>query len=273
MNTIVATRIRHVVVANRQLRGIHPLPEKRAHSEPSLPLAFMRDDRFSMSNMRTPTAWLRSWVWLLLVPGGAALGLLFGAVAFRSASAIVLSVAVSGAAGVCAAALILSHTWRVRSRHDRVAALHPGALVIDVFRDRTAARVLDEMSDQRTGTSAWPMAVAFTSAGAHFYAGSESAAIEFVPWGVIRACKRGSIPWYSVDPIVGSLAATGSGSSNRFALILELPDSVELALPVERAGYLIARARDITEVLEEIERIAPGKTQEAIRGSRRGSRS
>ncbi|MCS5718827.1 hypothetical protein N1027_11845 [Herbiconiux sp. CPCC 205763] len=223
--------------------------------------------------MRIPTEWLRSWIWLLLIPACAALGVLFSAVAFRSANAIVLSVAVSGALGVCAAALILSHTWRVRSRHDRAAALHPGALVIDVFRDRTATRVLGEVSDGRTGTRAKPMAVAFTSAGAHFYAGSGSAAVASVPWSVVNVCKRGSIPWYSIDPIVGSLGAAGSGSSNRFALVLEMSGSLELALPVERAGYLIARARHITEVLDEIERIAPGKTQTAIRGSRRDARS
>lgn len=135
----------------------------------------------------------QAFLWLLAIPVGAGVGVLFWMLFLARSRDLPLWLAalIGTGIGVVVAGTSIANRWQRHVRQQAIAARHPGAVVVDALRVREDAGVFSQVI--RTQASAG-YAVAFDEAGMHVYdGGSDAQSILDVAWPYVLGFTEESL--------------------------------------------------------------------------------
>ncbi|AXH36899.1 hypothetical protein DVJ78_17100 [Humibacter sp. BT305] len=205
----------------------------------------------------------RAFLWLLAIPAGAGVGVLFWIILLARSRDVPLWLAalIGAGLGVVVAGTSIANRWQRHVRQQAIAARHPGAVVVDAVRVREDAGVFSQVI--RTQASAG-YAVAFDDAGMHvFDGGSDAQSILDVAWPYVLG--------FTEESLAINDQARRPGLAVRFAT-----STVPVVLPFAVAGApgFPAGTRGIAalrSVLEEMRARYGGSPAGSSAGSSAGS--
>lgn len=165
----------------------------------------------------------RAFLWLLAIPAGAGLGVLFWVIFLaRSRDFPLWLAALIGAGiGVVTAGTTIANRWQRHVRQQAIAERHPGAIVVDAVRVREDAGVFSQVVRSQASVS---YAVAFDAGGMHVYdGGSDARSILDVAWPYVLG--------FTEESLLVNDQARRPGLAVRFAT-----STVPVVLPFAVAG-------------------------------------